>query len=68
MDSLPLLPLPNDLPADPDSLRREILAELRAKLNLFRREVFPEPELILGASEALEIPIPFEGPEPPQDG
>lgn len=68
LDSLPLLPLPNNAPADPDSLRREVLAELRAKLDLFRREVFPEPELIIGASETLDIPIPFEGPEPHQEG
>ncbi len=68
LDSLPLLPLPNDRPAEPDSLRREVVAELREKLRLIRREVFPEPELIFGASEALEIPIPFEEPEPPQDG
>jgi hypothetical protein len=68
LDSLPLLPLPNDLPADPDSLRREVVAELREKLCLFRREVSPVPELILGASEALEIPISFEEPEQPRDG
>lgn len=68
LDGLPLLPLPNDLPADPDSLRREVLAELREKLRLFRREVSPVPELIFGAAEALEIPIPFEEPEPPRDG
>lgn len=66
LDSLPLLPLPNDLPADPDSLRREVLAELRKKLSLFRREVSLVPELILGASEALEIQVPFEEPEPRQ--
>jgi len=66
LDSLPLLPLPNDLPADPDSLRREVLAELREKLSLFRREVSLVPELILGASEALEIQVPFEEPEPRQ--
>ncbi len=68
LDDLPLLPLPNDSPADPDSLRQEVVADLREKLRLIRREVFPEPELIFGASEALEIPIPFEEPEPPQDG
>ncbi len=68
LDSLPLLPLPNESPADSDSLRQEVAAELREKMRLVRREVFPEPELIFGASEALEIPIPFEEPEPPQDG
>jgi hypothetical protein len=68
LDSLPLLPLPNDAPADPDSLRREVVAELREKLHLVRREIFPVPELILGAAEALEIPIPFEEPEALRDG
>ena len=68
MDSLPLLPLPDNLPADPDSLRREVVAELREKLRLFRREVSPVPELILGASETLEIPIPYKEPELPRDG
>lgn len=68
MDSLPLLPLPNDLPANPDSLRREVVAEMREKLRLVRREVSPVPELILGAAETLEVPIPFEEPEPPRDG
>ena len=67
LDSLPLVPLPNDTPTDPDSLRREVLAELREKLSLFRREISPVPELILGGSEALEIPIPFEEPEPPRE-
>lgn len=41
-------------------------AELRKKLSLFRREVSLVPELILGASEALEIQVPFEEPEPRQ--
>ncbi len=68
LDSLPLLPLPNDLPADPDSLRRDVVAELREKMRLVRREIFPVPELILGAAEALEIPIPFEEPERPRNG
>jgi len=44
------------------------LAELREKMRLVRREVSLVPELILGATEALEIPIPFEEPEAPRDG
>jgi hypothetical protein len=68
LDSLPLLPLPNDSGADPDSLRREVAAELRQKMQLIRREVSTEPELIFGASESLEIPIPFAEPNPPQEG
>ena len=68
LDSLPLLALPNDAPTDPNSLRREIMSELREKMRLVRREVTLVPELILGSAEALEIPIPFEEPEAPRDG
>jgi len=68
LDSLPLLPLPTDCPADSDSLRQELVAELREKMRLVRREVSPVPELIFGAAEVLEIPIPFEEPEAPRDG
>ena len=68
LDSLPLLPLPTDCPADSKSLRQELVAELREKMRLVRREVSPVPELIFGAAEVLEIPIPFEEPEAPRDG
>ncbi len=68
LDDLPLLPLPNDAPADPDSLRREVVAELREKMRLVRREVSPVPELILGGAEALEIPIAYTETELSQDG
>ncbi len=68
LDCLPLLPLPNDRPADPDSLRREVVAELREKMHLVRREVSPVPELILGSAEALEIPIAYTETERSQDG
>lgn len=68
LDSLSLLPLANDLPVDADSLRREVVAELREKMRLVRREVSPVPELILGSAEALEIPIAYTETELSQDG
>ena len=68
LDSLPLLPLPTGCPTNSDSLRQELLAELREKMRLIHREVFLVPELIFGAAEVLEIPIPFEEPKAPRDG
>lgn len=53
---------------DSESLRQELAAELREKMRVLRGEVSPVPELILGAAEVMEIPIPFEEPEAPRDG
>jgi len=37
-------------------------------MRLVRREFSPVPEMILGAAEVSETPIPFEEPEAPRDG
>ena len=67
-DKLPLIPTPDEKPADDESLRKQILAELREKVTLTHRDFPLEPELIFNPSSTLEIPIPFDEPEPPQQG
>lgn len=64
LDSLPLLPTPDDIPVDEELLRRQVTAELREKVTLIRREFSPVPELFLAGSGTLEIPIPFDAQEP----
>ncbi len=65
---LPLLSLPDNTPIDEMTLRTAVMAELREKVTLIGREVFPAPELILGGSSTLEIPITFDELDlPPQE-
>ena len=68
LDELPLIPAPDGLPDDEESLRRQIMAELREKVTLIHREFSVVPELFLNPSSTLEIPIPFDEAEPPQQG
>lgn len=67
-DHLPLIPLQNGSPADDPSLRRQVMAELREKVTLLHREYSVVPEIFLDSSATLEIPIPFDEPEPPHQG
>lgn len=62
---LPLLPLQDKTPIDEIPLRTGVMAELREKVTLVGREVFPAPELILSGSSTLEIPITFDELDPP---
>lgn len=50
------------LPPMHDSVRREIVSELREKLRLIQHEDSPGSKWILDPSEALEVPIPFADP------
>ena len=65
-DKLPLNPTPGERPGDEESLRRQVMAELREKVALIYREFSVVPELFLNPSSTLEIPIPFDEPEPPR--
>lgn len=65
-DGLPLLPIHEETPNDVESLRGQILAELREKVTLIRRDVPLVPELLLTPSSTLEIPIPFDEQDQPQ--
>jgi hypothetical protein len=60
INNLPLLPLPDESPGDKESLRQQIMAELREKVTLIRREVILVPEVILDPSSTLDIPIGFD--------
>jgi hypothetical protein len=60
VNNLPLLPLPEESPGDEESLRQRIMAELREKVTLIRRDVMLVPEVFLDPSSTLEIPIGFD--------
>lgn len=67
-DRLPLTPTPNGKPDDEESLRKQIMAELREKVTLIHRETSLVPEIFLDpSSSTVEIAIPFDEPEPPQE-
>lgn len=66
LDGLPLLPTPDEIPEDQEPLRKKIMAELREKVTLIRRDISLVPELFLNPSSTLEIPVPFEEEESPQ--
>lgn len=66
LDGLPLLPTPDETPEDQEPLRKKIMAELREKVTLIRRDISLVPELFLNPSSTLEIPVPFEEEESPQ--
>lgn len=65
-DRLPLHPAPDEKPADAESLRKQVMAELREKVTLIYREFSLVPELFLNPSSTLEIAIPFDELKPPQ--
>jgi len=65
-DKLPLIPTPDEKPDDEESLRKEIMAELREKVTLFHRDISLIPEDFLDPSSTLEIPIPFDEQQSPQ--
>lgn len=67
-DRLPLIPLQEGSPADDQSLRRQVMAELREKVTLLHREYSVVPEIFFDSSTTLEIPVPFDEPEPPHQG
>ncbi len=60
VNNLPLLPLPDECPGDEESVRQRIMAELREKVTLIRRDVILVPEVFLDPSSTLEIPIGFD--------
>ena len=66
VEGLPLVPLQDAPPEDGESLRRQIMVELREKVTLIQREVSMVPEIFLDPSCVMEIAIPFDEPEPPQ--
>ncbi len=67
LENLPLLPLRDEAPEDEELLRRQILAELREKVTLFRRDISLVPEVFLDPSSTLEIPVAFEELVPPPE-
>lgn len=67
LNRLPLIPTRDEKPDDEESLRGQIMAELREKVTLIRRETSLDPEVFFAPSgSTLEIPVPFDEPEPPQ--
>lgn len=65
LDRLPLLPLPGQTPDNELSLRGQILAELREKVILIRRDVPLVPELLLNPSSIQEVPVSFDQQDQP---
>ena len=65
-DRLPLIPTPGEKADDEESLRTQIMGELREKVTLIHREFSLVPELFLNPSSTLEIQIPFDEQESPQ--
>ena len=67
VNNLPLLPLPDKCPGDEESVGQRIMAELREKVTLIRRDISLVPEVFLDPSSTLEIPVAFEELVPPPE-
>ncbi|MCI0483302.1 MAG: hypothetical protein L0Y78_01835 [candidate division NC10 bacterium] len=65
VDGLPLIPISDAEGSEDESLRQEIMAELREKVTLIVRETPIEHELVFDPSSTVEFEIPFQEDWPP---